>query len=323
MQSIYNSRGYLRPLRSSKGLQSSYTSNIRRNRNFSVKNNLLKENNDTSISEDEAHHFKELAPSWWDTNNSQRILHLLNLARMDFIQRTINKTINVTNPDTYVPGFNYAEFVPEYISKNIQDELSIEVNKKLEISKKTVLDIGCGGGILTESMARLPYVDRVEGIDLTSDVIKIAKDHLKYDPAIQKKILYSVKPLDKVEGKFDIVTCFEMLEHVEVPSEILRHAWNKVDTNGLLFISTINRDLISWFTTIFMGEYVLKIVPKGTHHLSKYINSAEILEWFKHNEAGRFELLDVKGTMYVPTKGWLEHDYSNIGNYFIALRKIQ
>ncbi|EHN00385.1 Coq3p [Saccharomyces cerevisiae x Saccharomyces kudriavzevii VIN7] len=279
----------------------------------------------TDASEDEVKHFRELAPTWWDTNGSQRILHKMNLARLDFVQRTIRNQVKIQDPEIFVPAFNYKEFLPEYVCDNIQREIQESIESSLdERPGMSVLDVGCGGGILSESLARLKWVKSVQGIDLTHECIMVAKAHSKKDPMLERKLSYECKALEDVTGQFNIITCMEMLEHVDVPSEILRHCWTRLSPdNGVLFLSTINRDLISWFTTIYMGENVLKVVPKGTHHLSKYINSKEIIAWFNDNYSGQFRLLDLKGTMYLPLRGWVEHDCSDVGNYFMAIQRLE
>lgn len=276
----------------------------------------------TSASKDEIGHFQELAPSWWNVNGSQRILHLMNNTRLDFIQRIIRQNVKVDYPDTYIPGFQYKAFFPQRVSQEIENDLELKITEKLEKSKFDVLDIGCGGGILAECLARLPITRRVTGIDLTPDVIKVAREHSSKDPVLNGKLEYRLQALEEVEEKYDLVTCFEMLEHVDVPAEILRHAWMKLKPQGVLFLSTINRDLISWFTTIFMGEYVLGVVPVGTHHLNKYIKSSEIKEWFQENEPNTHKVLDAKGVMYYPFNGWAEHDCPDVGNYFMAIKKL-
>ncbi|CAR26295.1 hypothetical protein ZYGR_0H01040 [Zygosaccharomyces rouxii] len=276
----------------------------------------------TSASKDEIGHFQELAPTWWDVNGSQRILHLMNNSRLDFIQRIIRQSVKVEDPDTYIPGFQYKAFFPQQVSQGIEDDLDSKINEKLKDAQFNVLDIGCGGGILAECLARLPITRHVTGVDLTPDVIKVAREHSAKDPALSGKLEYRLQALEEVEGTYDLVTCFEMLEHVDVPAEILRHAWMRLKPQGILFLSTINRDFISWFTTIFMGEYVLKVVPKGTHHLTKYIKSSEIKEWFQENEPHTHKILDTKGVMYRPFNGWAEHDCPDIGNYFMAIKKL-
>lgn len=276
----------------------------------------------TSTSDDEIFHFQQLAPTWWDTWGSQRILHKMNLARLDFLQRTVRNQIKIKNDDVYIPGFNHHDHLPGYVTKAIDQDIFNEVQRGLGEKKFDALDIGCGGGILSESFARLPFIQSVTAIDLTPECIEVAKAHAAKDPSIKDKIFYKFLPLEKVHGHYDIVTMFEMLEHVDEPSEILRQAWSKLKPNGVIFLSTINRDPISWFTTIFMGEQILKVVPKGTHHVEKYINSSEIKQWFEDNVQGRYEILDAKGTMYLPLTGWVEHDCTNIGNYFMAIKKL-
>ena len=278
----------------------------------------------TAASPDEVKHFQELAPTWWDTNGSQRILHKMNLARMDFIRDTLSDSIKVKDPDTFIPGYNYKEFFPEGVSHTVEMELKQKLSEELQKKQYNVLDIGCGGGILAESMARQPFVKHVLGIDLTEDCINVAIHHATLDPVLAGKVSYEGIALEDVKAKdYDIVTCFEMLEHVDKPSDILQHAWKRLAPNGVLFLSTINRDLVSWFTTIFMGETVLKIVPEGTHHLSKYINSSEIVEWFDKKHPRDHKLLNLKGTMYIPTQGWVNHDCTNVGNYFMAVKKLR
>ncbi|AGO11880.1 AaceriADR115Wp [[Ashbya] aceris (nom. inval.)] len=277
----------------------------------------------TSTSADEINHFQQLAPTWWDTNGSQRILHKMNLSRMDFIQRILSEQMEVTNPDVYVPGFNYKDHLPAGISAQIQGELETEVRSLLRQQRLHVLDVGCGGGILSESLGRQPYVEKVYGIDLTPDCIAAARAHRDKDPALQGKIQYDLLPLEEVEGQFDVVTMFEMLEHVENPSAVLDHAWRRLKPEGILFVSTINRNLVSWFTTICVAEHVLRIVPKGTHHLEKYLDATEVQDWFQQHTPGAHRILDLKGNMYVPMWGWVEHDLSSIGNYCMAVKKLR
>ncbi|SCU80724.1 LADA_0B09164g1_1 [Lachancea dasiensis] len=287
--------------------------------------NLQFDNSDvrlsTSASPDEISHFKDLAPSWWDVWGPQRILHKMNLARMDFIQKILSEQLRASS-ETYVPGFNFKAFLPPQISGLVEQELRQDIRAQLFQQNLKVLDIGCGGGILAESLARLPFVSKVDGIDLTAECIEIAKSHAQKDPALSGKLNYEVLPLEEVVGTYNLVTCMEMLEHVDQPSEILRHAWGKLGKGGILILSTINRDPISWFTTIFMAEQVLKLVPRGTHNVSKYINSEDIKQWFEVECRGQHHILDTKGAMYLPLTGWVAHEHHNIGNYFMAIKKI-
>lgn len=280
----------------------------------------------TLTSESELAHFNELASTWWDSNGSQRILHKMNLLRMDFINETINKNIKlnkkeVEDDEVYVPGYSL-DLLPDVIKKQILKEQELKRQEVLKSQGKwKSLDIGCGGGLLTESLARLPQIESVKAIDLSENVLNVAKAHAALDPSIKDKITYELKAIEDIpkDEQFDIVTMMEMLEHVDSPNEVLLASLKHVKPGGWLFISTINRDLISWFTTIFMGEHVLKIVPLGTHTLSKYINESELQEWFETKP--EFEVIESKGSLYLPFTGWIFSPTTQIGNYFMAIRR--
>ncbi|AMD18518.1 HBL384Wp [Eremothecium sinecaudum] len=248
---------------------------------------------------DEVNHFQALAPSWWDTRGSQRILHKMNLNRMDAVHRLLSPNVKFANPDSSTP-----------------------INNQIVANPYRALDVGCGGGIFAESLARLPYVKSVDAIDITPDCIKVANAHKDKDPSIKDKISYSLKSLKDVEGTYDVVTMFEVLEHVDNPSEMLRLGWSKLEPGGLMFVSTINRHPVSWFTTILVAEYVTSLVPKGTHHFEKFINSKEITAWFEENAPGSHRLVELKGTMYLPAVGWIDHCNADVGNFYMAVRKL-
>lgn len=280
-------------------------------------------------SAEELSHFNALASSWWDVNGPQRILHKMNLLRMDFVTSAIRDHLDlnegIKNPDEqiYVPPYN-VDLLPENIKDTIVGEQEDKRDEILMQNKLKVLDIGCGGGLFSESMARLPYVESVKGIDLSVDVLEAAKVHLNKDPMLKSKLHYkllSVEELPKKE-KFDVVGVFEMLEHVDYPGKVLSEALSKVKPNGWLFLSTINRDFVSWFTTILMGEHILRIVPVGTHTLSKYINHHEIEDWVEENE-GKFKVMSSKGCIYLPAYGWKFTESENVGNYFMAIKRVK
>ncbi|KAH3687303.1 hypothetical protein WICPIJ_001726 [Wickerhamomyces pijperi] len=305
------------------------TSQISSKRLLSTSPILRHQDKKTSTSQDEMDHFNQLASTWWDVNGPQRILHKMNLLRMDFIQSTLRENIPLNEgvlnkeEEIYVPGYSL-DLLPEQIRNAIVHEQESKRDQVIsQMPKYKILDIGCGGGILTESLARLPTVESVKGIDLSTDVLEAAKLHKALDPALTDKISYQLMPIEDISKseKYDIITMFEMLEHVNFPSEVLGSALSHLKPNGWLFISTINRDFISWFTTIFMGEYVLNIVPKGTHHLEKYINESEVQDWFK--EKPQFEVVKSEGCMYLPFKGWVYSGNASVGNYFMAIRRVK
>lgn len=286
----------------------------------------------TSSSSNEMKHFNELASSWWDVNGPQRILHKMNLLRMDFIHNTIRNNLKlnqgITKEDdrVYIPPFN-VDLLPSIIKNRIIEEQETRRDELLKDANWKVLDVGCGGGILSESMARLSFVNLVRGIDLSKDVLEAAKLHKLKDPILALKLSYELMPIEDipVEEKFNIITMFEVLEHVDYPSRVLLEGLKRLDKGGWLFISTINRDFISWFTTIFMGEYVLKIVPVGTHTLEKYINQSEIKEWLEEDVERKqsFKVVDTKGCVYLPAYGWKFTDCVDVGNYFMVIQRVK
>ncbi|KAG7731293.1 hypothetical protein KL948_003573 [Ogataea haglerorum] len=279
----------------------------------------------TAISEAEKSHFNNLAASWWDTTGPQRILHKMNLVRMDFINETLRRHVNINagvpgEHKTFVPGWNHHNVLPGPVAQSIQTEIDRRIAQELSKLRLSCLDIGCGGGILSESLARLPMVASVRGIDLSPEVVRVANEHKALDPAITDKIDYqlrSIEQLDK-DDQYDVVTMMEMLEHVEYPALVLQTAMQHVKQDGFLFLSTINRDLVSWLTTIVFGEYVLRIVPVGTHTYSKYIDRREIAEFV---DGTQFRVVDARGCTYFPLRGWVFTGLPDTGNYLMALQR--
>lgn len=285
----------------------------------------------TGATSEELAHFAQLADSWWDVQGPQRILHKMNLLRMDFIQKMLKNNWPSIPNSNYVEGQEPSSFVPGYSSDLLpSQELKDEVHRKISAHDEQlftkpqfeVLDVGCGGGIVAECLARQSFTRRVRGIDLSPDVLEVAEKHRKTDPVLVKKLDYRLIELGKLKEnneQYDMITMFEMLEHVPYPSEVLKEALDLLKPGGLLFMSTINRTAVSYFTTIFMGEDVLKVVPKGTHTLSKYINESELREWFEARKD--CDVLSSEGCLYIPAYGWKLTGPVQMGNYLMAVRK--
>lgn len=146
------------------------------------------------------------------------------------------------------------------------------------LSGKNVLDVGCGGGILSESMAQRGA--KVTGIDMGSTPLSVARLHLHESGAQVDYRQITVEDLaEEQAGSFDIVTCMEMLEHVPDPSSIVQACSKLVKPGGHVFLSTLNRNPKSYLLAVIGAEYLLKLLPKGTHDYQKFIRPSELDAW--------------------------------------------
>ena len=194
------------------------------------------------------------------------------------------------------------------------------INDLAKLANQTVLDVGCGGGILTESMAKLGAKD-VLGIDMAELSLQTAIAH-----AQQEKIgnityrCISVEDLAaQMPHSFDVVTCMEMLEHVPDPASIIRSCSKLVKPDGWVFFSTINRNTKSYTHAILGAEYFLNTVPKGTHDWQKFITPAELSRMAR---LAKLDVLDTKGMSFNPfTQHYFLRDDVSV-NYMIACRPI-
>ena len=186
------------------------------------------------------------------------------------------------------------------------------------LAGKQVVDVGCGGGILADAMARKGA--QVLGIDLATKSLKVAQLHaLEAGTAnvqyreVSAEALSSERP-----GQFDVVTCMEMLEHVPDPAAVVQACAQMVKPGGWVFFSTLNRNPKSFLFAIVGAEYLLKLLPKGTHEYARMIKPSELSQWAR--EAG-LELHSFKGMEYNPLskRYWLSEDTSV--NYLLACRK--
>lgn len=170
------------------------------------------------------------------------------------------------------------------------------IKSKVDLKGKKLLDVGCGGGILSESMAREGA--HVTAIDQGEKVIKIAQLHnLESKLDIDYKQLNVEDFCKKNKNKFDVITCLEMLEHVPNPASIVMACSSLLKPNGRIFFSTINRNPKSFLFAIIGAEYILKLLPKGTHSYEKFITPAELMSWC---EVERLNFNDIVGMTYNP-----------------------
>ncbi len=143
---------------------------------------------------------------------------------------------------------------------------------------KKVLDVGCGGGILAESMAREGAV--VTGLDMGAEPLQVARLHALENGVKLDYVQQTVEDhAEEFAGQYDVVTCMEMLEHVPDPRSVVHACARLVKPGGQVFFSTINRNPKAWLMAVFGAEYVLRMVPRGTHDVKKFIRPSELLGW--------------------------------------------
>lgn len=183
---------------------------------------------------------------------------------------------------------------------------------------RTILDVGCGGGILTESL----YVEGAEvtGIDLAKNSIEIAKEHaLMQNYNINYECIEISQKVAAYNSKFDVITCMEMLEHVPDPQYIINNISKMLDQDGVVFFSTFNRTALSYLFGIIAAEYILKMLPKGTHNYSNFIKPSELSAMLG---LANLQIVNIAGLKYnVINKTFSLSNQVDI-SYMVACRKI-
>ncbi len=191
------------------------------------------------------------------------------------------------------------------------------IDEHAGLNGKKVLDIGCGGGILSESMVKRGA--QVKGIDLGEAPLAVAKIHAKEQnlnieyQAISAEILATQEP-----KSFDIITCMEMLEHVPNPAAIVEACAKLAKSDGHIFFSTINRNPKSFLFAIIGAEYILNLLPKGTHEFEKLIRPSELDRWIRHASMHTYEII---GMTYNPFNKSYKLSADTSVNYIVHARK--
>ncbi len=236
----------------------------------------------TTINKEEIQKFSNLASEWWDVNGKFKPLHMFNPIRI------------------------------EYILDKISKHFKINREKKLLLKNLEILDIGCGGGLISEPMARLG--GNVTGIDASEKNIKIASLHSKENSL---KINYLNKSPEqlKEKEKFDIILNLEIVEHVDDLDLYLKSCKNLLKKNGLMFTATINRTLTSYVKAILGAEYILRWLPIGTHDWNKFIKPEELEKKLTDEN---FITNNIKGLEFNPIfNKWKKSDNLSV-NYIIC-----
>ncbi|MFL9877897.1 bifunctional 2-polyprenyl-6-hydroxyphenol methylase/3-demethylubiquinol 3-O-methyltransferase UbiG [Herbaspirillum rhizosphaerae] len=191
------------------------------------------------------------------------------------------------------------------------------INARAALSGKNVVDIGCGGGILAESMARKGA--KVTGIDLSEKALKVADLHgMESGVQVRYEKIAAEDLAARETGQFDVVTCMEMLEHVPDPASIVRACAALAKPGGHVFFSTLNRNPKAYLFAILGAEYLLRMLPKGTHDYAKFITPAELARFIREAD---LELDGIKGLSYNPLTKLYSINQDTSVNYMVACRK--
>lgn len=190
------------------------------------------------------------------------------------------------------------------------------IQKHTILKDKYVLDVGCGGGLLSEALATQDA--RVTAIDVSDALITIAKHHAKKQKLNIDYQCQDIEILTKTTKRFDIVTCMELLEHIPNPAQMVKTCALLTKQNGKLFFSTINRNLKAYLFAIVGAEYLLNWLPKGTHDYAQFIRPSELTRWA---ESAKLQLVDMSGLNYYPFKNKFDLSHNMSVNYLIHFSK--
>ena len=191
------------------------------------------------------------------------------------------------------------------------------INGKADLLGKTVLDVGCGGGILTESMAAAGA--KVTGIDLSEKALSVARLHLfESGHSVDYRLISAEDLAAEMPAHFDVVTCMEMLEHVPDPASTIAACAHLVKPGGHVFFSTLNRNLKAYVQAIIGAEYVLNMLPRGTHEYAKFIKPSELSRHCRNAGLDTHELI---GLSYNPLSRVYSLGQNSDVNYLLHTRR--
>jgi 2-polyprenyl-6-hydroxyphenyl methylase / 3-demethylubiquinone-9 3-methyltransferase len=191
------------------------------------------------------------------------------------------------------------------------------IDKAASLNNKNVLDIGCGGGLLSEAMSYKGA--RVTGLDANESAIEVAQEHAKASSLRIDYIHTTAEQYARDSNiKYDVITCMELLEHVPDPESLLSASAELLNPGGQLFVATLNRNAKSYAASILAAEYIMGLLPLGTHDYAKFIKPSELSRWLRKLD---FEIEDISGMHYLPIvdKCVLNNDPSV--NYLLHARR--
>ena len=219
----------------------------------------------STINKKEIEKFSKIAEEWWDPNGKFKPLHKFNPIRIKYIRDTIMSEFKIKNEHDPFKGLS-------------------------------ILDIGCGGGLMSEPLARLGA--DVTGIDALEKNCITAKIHAEENNLDINYLNTTAENLNK-NKKYDVILNLEVIEHVNNPKNFIKECSGLVSNNGIMFIATINKSIFSLIFAKFMAEYVLGFLPKGTHDWNKFLTPEDIYSFFIQNN---FDVISNIGVSYNPLR---------------------
>ena len=240
----------------------------------------------TTVDKIEVEKFSKLAQDWWNPTGKFKPLHLFNPARIMFIKEKLISHFKL-NSDSTKP-----------------------------LKQLKILDIGCGGGLLSEPISRLGA--KVTGIDASAKNIKIANAHLKKSKLKINYICASPESLKATKEQFDVILNMEIVEHVEDVELFIKKCSELLKKKGLMFVATLNKTLKSYIFAIVGAEYILRWLPIGTHEWEKFVEPSKLIEYGKRNS---LKLEKINGMKFNPLNNkWSISDDSSV-NYIAEFKK--
>ncbi|KAI8362847.1 S-adenosyl-L-methionine-dependent methyltransferase [Mortierella sp. GBAus27b] len=246
-----------------------------------------------TVNSEEIAKFAAMSEEWWAPQGPFKMLHLMNPPRVRFIKNRLEASGAIANA----------------MAKDSSDPAKKASRQRFPLQGLSIVDIGCGGGLLSESLARLGA--RVTGLDASIENVQMARIHAAKDPLLNGdgpgSLEYSHQTAEELlaEGRqFDVVCSMEVIEHVDNPAGFLKVLGDLVKPNGDLLLSTISRTPLSYFLTIFCAEHLLRMVPVGTHHWSKFIMPDELRAGVQ--DLAKCQVLCVQGIEFNPLSGQWE-----------------
>jgi 2-polyprenyl-6-hydroxyphenyl methylase/3-demethylubiquinone-9 3-methyltransferase len=245
----------------------------------------MKINNKKNQTDDqrEINKFSEMASEWWDPNGKFAPLHKFNPTRQ------------------------------EYLVNQIKNHFSILSKGSNPFKKLTLLDVGCGGGLVAEPMTRLGA--KVTGIDASEKNINVAKFHAEQ---MNLKINYICSTPEKLNQKFDVILCLEIIEHVADVDFFIKTCAKLLKKNGIIFFATLNRTAKSFLFAIVGAEYILNWLPKGTHDWNKFLKPDEIISNALKYKLDPYETVGFKFNIIL--RDWQKSKDTDV-NYAVSFKK--